>query len=91
MKHFHESEATSHDIDRIWLAFGKTPVVLGAIPSEGVIEVLRLVPCKLGPSYCKTCRCPVNGDGYWYYRRELLSPDGRMVGSVAVANTGGEL
>jgi hypothetical protein len=91
MRHFHESEATAHDIDRIWLAFGETPVVLGAIPSEGAIGVLRLVPCKLGRGYRKTHRCPVNGDGYWYYRREPLSPDGRVVGSVAVQNTGGEL
>jgi len=90
-KHFHESEATTADIDRIWLIFGETPALLNRTPDQHQIQVLRLEPCKLGQRYRKTVRCPVNGDGYWYTRRELIAPDGTMVGSVAVPNTGGEL
>ncbi len=38
---------------------------------------------ELGERYRKNVRCPVNGDGYFYTRRELLCPSGTVVGSVA--------
>ena len=91
MTRFHEAEATVDDIDRIWTVLGGLPQALDTEPSPEAIRVLQLQPCKLGRRYRKTVRCPVNGDGYWYYRRELLAPDGTMVGSVAEPNTGGEL
>lgn len=35
-----------------------------------------------GKCYRKTVRCPVNGDGYWYTRQELVTADGRVMGSI---------
>ena len=91
MKHFHETEATANDIDRIWM-IGQdgTPMRLTHAPAEEAAAALRLVPCRLGRLYRKVVRCPVHGDSYVCWRRELLAPDGTMVGSVAEPNTGGE-
>lgn len=47
-----------------------------------VLAGAGLYPATLGQRYRKQVRCPVNGDGYWYTRRELLDSSGAVVGSV---------
>lgn len=36
-----------------------------------------------GKIYRKRVACPVNGDGYWYMRQEIVTASGRCVGSIA--------
>lgn len=85
--HFHEGANS----ERIWLLWGRVPTEFDADPSPEAIEKLRLVKPAIGKRYRDTVRCPVNGDGYWYYRRELLDQDGQFVGSIVVPGSGGEL
>ena len=39
---------------------------------------------KQGQHYRRNVVCPVNGDGYWYTRCELLDADGVVVGTAEV-------
>ena len=38
----------------------------------------------LGSRYRKNYRCPVNGDGYWETRQEILDSEGTWIGSREV-------
>lgn len=60
-------------------------VTLNSEPTPREWELLRSVglePARVGRPYRQTVACPVNGDGYWYTRRELLDASGVVVGSV---------
>jgi hypothetical protein len=37
-----------------------------------------------GQHYRRDVRCPVNGDGYWYTRCEVVDADGIVVGTAEV-------
>ena len=39
-----------------------------------------------GRHYRRNVVCPVNGDGYWYTRCEVLDADGGVVGSAEVVS-----
>lgn len=64
-------------------------------PNAAEIEVFAQIGfemASLGDTFRKTCRCPVNGDGYWYTRVELVDASGFCVGSFRPENSiGGEL
>jgi len=49
-----------------------------------ILATAGLEPATVGEYFMKTVRCPVNGDGYWYTRRELLDADGKCVGTFEV-------
>ncbi len=54
-------------------------------PSEDewkIFQQMGFERARLGPRYRHSVRCPVNGDGYWYTRRQLLCPAGTIVGTV---------
>jgi hypothetical protein len=56
-------------------------------PTAADLECLATAGLELatiGDCFKKTIRCPVNGDGYWYTRRELLDSAGECVGSFEV-------
>lgn len=60
-------------------------VQLNRTPEAHELAILAkagLTPATVGKAFRKTVRCPVNGDGYWYTRRELLDSKGAVVGSV---------
>ena len=61
--------------------------ILTRKPTDEELSALAALGKELathGETFRRNVRCPVNGDGYWYTRRELLDSNGYLVGSYEV-------
>lgn len=51
--------------------------------AEVAAALAQFEPGVPGKVYRKRVACPVNGDGYWYHRQEVLNSAGVVCGSIA--------
>ena len=59
-------------------------IKMNKAPTEENLKILISMGfevARVGKKYRKNVVCPVNGDGYWYTRRELTDSKGFIVGS----------
>ena len=81
--------ATSADIGRIYVVSGVTALFDRPL-SDTEMDAIGARRVNPGGRFKRTVRCPVNGDGFWYWCRELLTADAASEYAGAVFDGHGE-